>query len=52
MLSRAVAGVHRDRLVVALPGSPKGVALGIDKILAPILAHAVALLRGQKHGHG
>jgi molybdenum cofactor biosynthesis protein B len=51
VLSRAVAGVHRGRLVAALPGSPKGVVLGVDKILAPILAHAVALLRGDNHGH-
>ena len=52
VLSRAVAGVHRGRLVAALPGSPKGVVLGVDKVLAPILAHAVALLQGKKHGHG
>src|SRR5277367_4829496 len=36
VLSRAVAGVHRNRLVAALPGSPKGVALGVDKVLVPI----------------
>jgi molybdenum cofactor biosynthesis protein B len=51
VLSRAVAGVHRNRVLAALPGSPKGVVLGVDKILAPILSHAVALLRGEKHGH-
>jgi molybdenum cofactor biosynthesis protein B len=52
VLSRAVAGVHRGRLLAALPGSPKGVVLGVDKLLAPILGHAVALLRGGKHSHG
>jgi molybdenum cofactor biosynthesis protein B len=55
VLSRAVAGVHRNRLVAALPGSPKGVALGVDAVLAPILPHAVSLLRGghaHAHGHG
>jgi molybdenum cofactor biosynthesis protein B len=52
VLSRAVAGVHRNRIVVALPGSPKAVVLGIDRILAPMLAHAVALVKGEKHGHG
>jgi molybdenum cofactor biosynthesis protein B len=51
VLSRAVAGTHRGRLVVALPGSPKAVVLAVDRILAPILPHAVALARGGKHGH-
>jgi molybdenum cofactor biosynthesis protein B len=51
VLSRAVAGVHRGRVVAALPGSPKAVVLAVDRVLAPILAHAVALARGQKHGH-
>ncbi len=51
VLSRAVAGVHRGRIVAALPGSPKAVVLAVDRILAPILLHAVALARGGKHGH-
>ena len=51
VLSRALAGVHRGRLVAALPGSPRAVSLAIDRILAPILPHAVALARGDKHGH-
>jgi molybdopterin adenylyltransferase len=51
VLSRAVAGVHRARVVAALPGSPKGVVLGVDRVLAPILGHAVALARGEKHRH-
>ncbi len=51
VLTRAVAGVHRRRVVAALPGSPKAVALAVDWVLAPILAHAVALARGEKHGH-
>jgi molybdopterin adenylyltransferase len=51
VLSRAVAGVHRGRLVAALPGSPKAVVLAVDRVLAPILPHAVALARGEKHGH-
>jgi molybdopterin adenylyltransferase len=51
VLSRAVAGVYRGRVVVALPGSPKAVVLAVDRVLAPILAHAVALARGEKHGH-
>jgi molybdenum cofactor biosynthesis protein B len=51
VLSRAVAGVHRGRIVAALPGSPKAVVLAVDRVLAPILAHAVALAKGTKHGH-
>jgi molybdenum cofactor biosynthesis protein B len=51
VLSRAVAGVHRGRIVAALPGSPKAVVLAVDRLLAPILTHAVALARGEKHGH-
>jgi molybdenum cofactor biosynthesis protein B len=51
VLSRAVAGVHRGRVVAALPGSPKAVVLAVDRVLAPILPHAVALARGGPHGH-
>ena len=51
VLSRAVAGVHRGRVVAALPGSPKAVVLAVDRVLAPVLPHAVALARGGKHGH-
>jgi molybdenum cofactor biosynthesis protein B len=51
ILSRALAGVHRGRIVAALPGSPKAVVLAVDQVLAPILAHAIALARGEKHGH-
>lgn len=51
VLSRAVAGVHRGRVVAALPGSPKAVVLAVDRVLAPILAHAVAIARGDKDGH-
>jgi molybdenum cofactor biosynthesis protein B len=51
VLSRAVAGVHRGRILAALPGSPKAVALAVDRVLAPVLPHAVALARGGHHGH-
>jgi molybdenum cofactor biosynthesis protein B len=51
VLSRAVAGVHRGRILAALPGSPKAVVLAIDLILAPILPHAVALARGRATRH-
>ena len=51
VLSRAVAGVYRGRIVAALPGSPKAIVVAVDRVLAPILAHAVALARGVDHGH-
>jgi molybdenum cofactor biosynthesis protein B len=51
VLSRAVAGTHRGKIVAALPGSPKALALAVEAILAPILPHAVALASGKKHGH-
>ena len=51
VLSRAVAGTHRGRIVAALPGSPKAVALAVDRVLGPVLAHAVALARGDAPGH-
>ena len=45
ILSRAVAGVARERLLVLLPGSPKAVSLAVDAVLGPVLGHMVALLR-------
>lgn len=48
-LSNAEAVVIGETLVVALPGSSKAVAQGMD-ILAPILAHAVQMAAGEGHG--
>lgn len=48
-LSRAEAAlVGPDLLVVCLPGSPKAVAQGMA-ILCPLLAHALAMVRGEAH---
>jgi molybdopterin adenylyltransferase len=44
MLSRAVGGVAGRTLIFALPGSTKAVELGIRKLIAPELGHAVGLL--------
>src|SRR4051812_26966482 len=53
ILSRAVAGVIRGRVVIALPGSLKAVRLGVEQLIAPTLAHAVDLAAGRAgHHHG
>jgi len=52
VLSRALCGTHRGRVIAALPGNPNALGLAIDQVLAPILAHAVSLAQGKKHGHG
>ncbi len=43
-LSRALAGVIRGKIVVALPGSPAACRLGLEKLLLPELGHMAHLL--------
>lgn len=51
ILSRAVAGVIRSHVVIALPGSPQAVELAVDALIAPTLQHAVALASGRGGTH-
>ncbi len=51
ILSRGLAGVRGRTLIVNLPGSPGAVRDGLA-LLATVLEHAVALLRGESAPHG
>ena len=44
MLSRATAGVVSGAIVFALPGSPNGVRLAMEKLVAPELGHVLEQL--------
>ena len=46
MLSRAVAGVARGRILACLPGSTSAVELALRELLLPELPHMVHLARG------
>jgi molybdopterin adenylyltransferase len=50
MLSRGVSGTRGRTFVVNLPGSPKACAEGLA-VLAPVLEHAVSLLRAEPTSH-
>ena len=44
MLSRSVAGIRGNTLIITLPGSPKGVRETLD-VVKPVLPHALELLK-------
>jgi molybdenum cofactor biosynthesis protein B len=49
ILSRAVAGVYRNRIVISLPGSPAAVRLAWEKLIEPELEHlAWEVTRGKE----
>lgn len=43
MLSRSVAGIRGNTLIITLPGSPKGVRECLE-VVVPVLGHALELL--------
>lgn len=45
ILSRALAGIRRNTLIINLPGSPRGVRENLE-VLLPALPHALAKLKG------
>lgn len=46
MLSRGVAGIRGETLIINLPGSPKAVGEGFE-IVRPVIRHAIELLQGK-----
>lgn len=46
MLSRAVAGIRKQTLIINMPGSPKAVSECLDVII-PVLEHGIQILRGE-----
>ncbi|WP_057979125.1 MogA/MoaB family molybdenum cofactor biosynthesis protein [Caloramator mitchellensis] len=46
MLSRAVAGIRKETLIINLPGSPKGAVENLNIVL-PALKHGIEILKGE-----
>ena len=51
MMTRATAGVAKEKVIISLPGSTGAVELGMTKLVLPELGHMLFLLRGERHAH-
>ena len=47
IMSRAVAGTARGKVLISLPGSKGAVSLAMEKLIVPELGHMVSQLQGQ-----
>jgi molybdenum cofactor biosynthesis protein B len=45
MLSRATAGVVRDKAIFLLPGSPRALGLAMERLILPEIGHLLAQIR-------
>lgn len=45
MLSRSIAGIREETLIINLPGSPKGAVENLEVIL-PVIPHGINILKG------
>ncbi|MCY6356091.1 MogA/MoaB family molybdenum cofactor biosynthesis protein [Clostridium sp. ZS2-4] len=46
MLSRSIAGIRNETLIINLPGSPKGAVENLQVVM-PALEHGIDILRGE-----
>jgi molybdenum cofactor biosynthesis protein B len=46
MLSRAIAGTWRGRMLFSMPGSPAAVRLAVERLILPEMGHVAGLLAG------
>ena len=44
IMSRAIAGVRKGKLIIALPGSPDACKLAMEQLIIPEIGHIVSLL--------
>lgn len=52
MLSRATAGLRAGRALFLLPGSPKAVALGMERLILPEAGHLLGQARRERKSGG